>query len=410
MRLGGWIVHEDTGEREMKKTTITAAGMILLTALTLTACGSKPTAKTSTKDSTTIAVETLAKDVQGLFSNKKYELPSKKVTKAKITVAGKQYKKVYKLRGDLTKAQKKTLRISKSRIAAIKQMVAVNTEIKAVLKDKRVIKDLTYSDDNLQKTLAALKTDYAKFVSQKQDDATLIHNEVAAIAKVKASTTGDPDQAKIDAAKTAVDAIPVAAFRAFWSPKIPAIENGKLVAKESLTAGTDKVSATVTQGTSAAAKSSSASTPAASSTKASQATTTTKSTQATTAKSSTPAASASHSTTTSRPTTTTPSHSTATTTKPSTGSSTGTSHTTTPTKPSSSSSSAKPTEPVKKPHVLEPGEYIGNGGLFSSMSAAMAAMDKAMDDSLDAGVARGAHAFSVSYQDGTTMYSWEWTY
>lgn len=120
------------------------------------------------------------------------------MTKAKITAAGKQYKKVYKLRGDLTKAQKKTLRVSKSRIAAIKQMVAVNTEIKAVLKDKRVIKDLTYSDDALQQTLTGLKSKYAKFVSQKQDDATLIHNEVAAIAKVKSSTTGDPDQAKID--------------------------------------------------------------------------------------------------------------------------------------------------------------------------------------------------------------------
>ncbi|KRN24141.1 hypothetical protein [Lacticaseibacillus camelliae] len=333
------------------------------------------------------------------------------MTKAKITAAGKQYKKVYKLRGDLTKAQKKTLRVSKSRIAAIKQMVAVNTEIKAVLKDKRVIKDLTYSDDALQQTLTGLKSKYAKFVSQKQDDATLIHNEVAAIAKVKSSTTGDPDQAKIDAAKTAVDAIPVAAFKAFWSPKIPTIENGKLVAKESLTAGTDKVSATVTQETSAAAKSSSASAPAASSSaKASQAAkTTTKSTQATTTKPSTPAASASHSTTTSRPTTTTPSHSTTTTTKPSTGSSTGTSHTTTPSKPSSSSSSTKPTEPVKKPHVLEPGEYIGNGGLLSSMSAAMAAMNKALDDAADAGQGRQAHAFSVSYQDGTTFYSWEWS-
>lgn len=387
----------------MKKTTIKATSLILLTALTLTACGSKSTAKTSTKDNATVAVEALAKDVQGLFSNKKYELPSKKVTKAKITAAGKQYKKVYKLRGDLTKAQKRTLRVSKSRIAAIKQMVAVNTEIKAVLKDERVIKDLTYSDDNLQKTLTGLKPDYAKFVSRKQDDAALIHNEVAAITKVKASTTGDPDQAKIDAAKAAVDAIPVAAFKAFWSPKIPVIENGKLVAKESLNAGTDKVSAAVTQETSAAAKSSSASTPATASTKASQAAkTTTKSTQATTAKPSTPAASTSHSTTTSRPTTTTP-------TKPSTGSSTSTSHTATPSKPSSSSSSTKPTEPVKKPHVLEPGEYIGNGGLFSSMSAAMAAMNKALDDAADAGQGRQAHAFSVSYQDGTTFYSWEWS-
>ncbi|WP_255533295.1 MULTISPECIES: hypothetical protein [Lacticaseibacillus] len=40
----------------MKKTTITAGSLILLTALTLAGCGSKPAAKTSTKDTTTVAV------------------------------------------------------------------------------------------------------------------------------------------------------------------------------------------------------------------------------------------------------------------------------------------------------------------------------------------------------------------
>ena len=379
----------------MKKTMIAGASLILLTALTLTACGGKQDAKTTAKDSKEIAVETLAKDVQGLFTNKKYELPSKAASKTKIAAASKQYNKVYKFRGDLTKAQKKTLRLSKTRIAAIKKMVAVNTEIKAVLKDKRVIKDLSYSDDALQQALTSLKAKYPKFVGQKKADAKLIHDEVAAIAKVKASTTGDPDQTKIDAAKAAVNAIPVDAFKTFWAPKIPTIEDGKLVAKESLTAGTDKVSATVTQDTSAAAKSSSASTPAASSTTTSRsAATTNKSTQAT-AKPSTPA----RSTTASRPATTTPS-------KPATGSS----HTTTPSKPASSSSSTKPVQPVKKPHVLEPGEHIGNGGLFSTMSAAMTAMNKALDDEANnQGSHAGAHAFDVLYQDGTVFYSWEWT-
>ncbi len=371
----------------MKKSTIAGASLLLLTALTLTACGGKQDAKTTAKDSKEIAVETLAKDVQALFTNKKYELPSKTASKTKIAAASKQYKKVYKLRGDLTKAQKKTLRLSKTRIAAIKKMVAVNTEIKAVLKDKRVIKDLTYSDAALQQTLTGLKKEYSKFVSQKKADAKLIHDEVAAIAKVKASTTGAPDQAKIDAAKAAVNAISVDAFKTFWAPKIPTIEDGKLVAKESLTAGTDKVAADVTQDTSAAAKSSSAATPAVSSTTTSRsAATTNKSTQATT-KPSTPSRGTTHSTTTSRPATTTPS-------KPA----------------ASSSSSTKPAQPVKKPHILEPGEHIGNGGLFTTMTAAMAAMDKALDDAADAGVGRGAHAFDVLYQDGTVMYSWEWTF
>ncbi|WP_125583094.1 hypothetical protein [Lacticaseibacillus suibinensis] len=71
----------------MKKSTIAGASLILLTALTLTACGGKQDAKTAAKDSKEIAVETLAKDVQGLFTNKKYELPSKHVTEAKVAAA-----------------------------------------------------------------------------------------------------------------------------------------------------------------------------------------------------------------------------------------------------------------------------------------------------------------------------------
>ncbi len=109
----------------MKKATITAGSLILMTALTLTACGEKTTAQTTTNDDTTVAIETLEKDVRGLFANKLYELPSKHVTEAKVAAASKEYKKVYKLRGDLTKAQKKTLKLSKNRIAAIKQVVAI---------------------------------------------------------------------------------------------------------------------------------------------------------------------------------------------------------------------------------------------------------------------------------------------
>ena len=45
----------------MKKSTIAGASLILLTALTLTACAGKQDAKSTAKDSKTIAVETLAK-------------------------------------------------------------------------------------------------------------------------------------------------------------------------------------------------------------------------------------------------------------------------------------------------------------------------------------------------------------
>lgn len=128
----------------MKKATITARSLILMTALTLTACGAKTTAQTTTNDDTTVAIETLEKDVRGLFANKLYELPSKHVTEAKVAAASKQYKKVYKLRGDLTKSQKKTLKLSKNRIAEIKHVIAIQASIKTALGDKQVITDAKY--------------------------------------------------------------------------------------------------------------------------------------------------------------------------------------------------------------------------------------------------------------------------
>lgn len=223
----------------MKTGSIKATGAILIATLVLVACGKQSTAKAQpTHDA---AMSLLTKDVKALYSNNKYEMPAKHGLNGKIKVANRQYHKVYKLRGDLTKAQKKTLTVSKTRIASIKKMAAAQEEIKAVLKDHKVIKDLSYSDTALQDLLVELKGDYPKFVASTKTNAELIHQEVTAIAAVKASTTGQPDQAKIDAAKTAVDKVAVKAFRSFWEPKIPTIENGKLVSKESLTAGTDKV-------------------------------------------------------------------------------------------------------------------------------------------------------------------------
>lgn len=56
-----WGQYEEDRVRMMKKSTIAGASLILLTALTLTACAGKQDAKSTAKDSKTIAVETLAK-------------------------------------------------------------------------------------------------------------------------------------------------------------------------------------------------------------------------------------------------------------------------------------------------------------------------------------------------------------
>lgn len=59
-----------------------------------------------------------------------------------------------------------------------------------------------------------------------KDKATLLDREVKAVALVKAATTGDPDQTKIDQARDAINAVGVKAFKDKYLPKLDdAIKN-----------------------------------------------------------------------------------------------------------------------------------------------------------------------------------------
>lgn len=361
----------------MKKATITAGSLILMTALTLTACGAKTTAQTTTNDDTTVAIETLEKDVRGLFENKLYELPSKHVTEAKVAAASKQYKKVYKLRGDLTKSQKRTLKLSKNRIAAIKHVIAIQASIKTALGDKQVITDAKYDNTTLSTQYAAVAKALPKYAKTIKADVDLIDAEVKAVKTVTAATTGDPDQQKIDAATTAIKAVNVKAFADYWLPKLPKVAADGTVTKTDGTVAEVKNPTPAQQAQAAAKKNTSTGTTASSGSQTATRTTGRTTTSSTT--NSRPAASSSHGTTN----------------RPSTGGSTG------------SGTATKP-QPAKKPHAPEAGWNVSNG-VYSTMQAAMAAMNKALDRELDAGRARIAHAYSVPYQDGTVMYSWEFT-
>nr|WP_239085606.1 C39 family peptidase [Lacticaseibacillus paracasei] len=71
-----------------------------------------------------------------------------------------------------------------------------------------------------------LQAHKAKFAATIKDKATLLDREVKAVALVKAATTGDPDQTKIDQARDAINAVGVKAFKDKYLPKLDdAIKN-----------------------------------------------------------------------------------------------------------------------------------------------------------------------------------------
>lgn len=210
-----------------------------------------------------------------------------------------------------------------------------------------------------------------KYAKQIKSDVNLVTQEVAAIAKVTAASTGDPDQTKITDATNAVNAVKVKAFADYWLPKLPKVAADGTVAEANGTVEEVKnatpaqqAQAKVTGGAPAA----NAQQAAGSSTTAAAAA---RSTQRTTTSSSAAA-----------PRTTTPSRPAATQSAP-------------------AQAASKPAAPVQKPVVaITP---IGNGGLFNTMDEAYDAMVAASD-----AASRPAHAYTVVYTDGSEKYSWEW--
>lgn len=143
----------------MKTGTIKAAGAILLATLVLDACGKQSTAKANTHNSD---VQQLSTDVSALYQNDKYDLPAKTLDNKGINKAEKQYHKVYKLRGDLSTAQKKALTVSKTSLATAKQALAAKTELNKALGTDKTVKDAKYTDTAIQKDLQGPEEVFAK--------------------------------------------------------------------------------------------------------------------------------------------------------------------------------------------------------------------------------------------------------
>lgn len=160
--------------------------------------------------------------MSALYTSTKYEMPAVKLSTAKITKAKKQYTKTYKLRGDLSKAKRHTLKVAKKRIATAKAMLAVNTEIKTALGDKQVI-DAKYNDADLLKMVADLKQDAPKLVKSLDASLKTISSEEAAIKAVNAAKAANTDAKKIDVANKAVKAFSVKAFQVDYLKQVPKV-------------------------------------------------------------------------------------------------------------------------------------------------------------------------------------------
>lgn len=168
----------------------------------------------------------LTKQVKSLYADSKYEMPAKQLSEAALTKANTQKDKVYKLRGDLSKAQQKAFKVDQQQLQAAKKIFSVQDTFNTELGEDQVLKDEGFKIQAFNNDFTYLQAHKAKFAATIKDKATLLDREVKAVALVKAATTGDPDQTKIDQARDAINAVGVKAFKDKYLPKLDdAIKN-----------------------------------------------------------------------------------------------------------------------------------------------------------------------------------------
>lgn len=201
------------------KTMVKTGGIIVLSGLLLAGCGNQ--AKASTPKTTGQPQLTrLTKQVKSLYADSKYEMPAKQLSEAALTKANTQRDKVYKLRGDLSKVQQKTFKVDQQQLQAAKKIFSVQDTLNVALDKDQVLKDESFKIQAFNNDFTYLQAHKAKFAATIRDKATLLDREVKAVALVKAATTGDPDQTKIDQARDAINAVNVQAFKDKYLPKL----------------------------------------------------------------------------------------------------------------------------------------------------------------------------------------------
>ncbi|WP_333604244.1 C39 family peptidase [Lactobacillus acetotolerans] len=207
------------------KMMVKTGGIILVSGLLLAGCGNQAKASTP-KTAGQPQLTRLTKQVKNLYADSKYEMPAKQLSEAALTKANTQKDKVYKLRGDLSKAQQKAFKVDQQQLQAAKKIFSVQDTLNTELGDDQLLKDEGFKIQAFNNDFTYLQAHKAKFAATIKDKATLLDREVKAVALVKAATTGDPDQTKIDQARDAINAVNVKAFKDKYLPKLDdAIKN-----------------------------------------------------------------------------------------------------------------------------------------------------------------------------------------
>ena len=201
------------------KTMVKTGGIIVLSGLLLAGCGNQAKAS-APKTTGQPQLTRLTKQVKRLYADSKYEMPAKQLSEAALTQANTQRDKVYKLRGDLSKAQQKTFKVDQQQLQAAKKIFSVQDTLNVELDKDQVLKDESFKIQVFNHDFTYLQAHKAKFAATIKDKATLLDREVKAVALVKAATTGDPDQTKIDQARDAINAVNVKAFKDKYLPKL----------------------------------------------------------------------------------------------------------------------------------------------------------------------------------------------
>ena len=233
-----------------------------MSGLLLTGCGNQAKAS-APKTVGQPQLTRLPKQIRNLYADSKYEMPAKQLSEESLTKANKQKDKVYKLRGDLSKAQQKTFKIDQQQLQAAKKIFSVQDTLNVELGKDQLLKDEDFKIQAFNNDFTYLQAHKAKFAATIKDEATLLDREVKAVALVKADTTGDPDQTKIDQARDAINAVGIKAFKDKYLPKLDeAIKNlpndqQAAQAKKQATAGDSQLAVAQTAASSSQAASTS---------------------------------------------------------------------------------------------------------------------------------------------------------
>lgn len=126
----------------------------------------------------------------------------------------------------MSKAQQKAFKVDQQQLQAAKKIFSVQDTFNTELGEDQVLKDEGFKIQAFNNDFTYLQAHKAKFAATIKDKATLLDREVKAVALVKAATTGDPDQTKIDQARDAINAVGVKAFKDKYLQKLDdAIKN-----------------------------------------------------------------------------------------------------------------------------------------------------------------------------------------